>query len=263
MNAAAKLLAVTLLFLLTLPTLAQLHGAGGGKAQIKEGLGRTWKGPSANVFSRILARRTPSEKSAPASGPRRRAVPYSIKPAAPVPTAAITFQPGPDTGMADLLATAFTKNAAEKSVMLELFRVLKQGYETEVAKERKSNDLAAAMTFFIASNVVVYHNAEMPSEAVTEEFYNSIRGVMASTPEIARLTNAEKQQTHDWLVYMGGFVLLGHMNAKNTNDAASLADYKTIADQSMRLALGIGPADFTPNLQSSSTKSVRSGSVNE
>ncbi len=84
--------------------------------------------------------------------------------------------------------------------MRELFKQLKQGYETEVAKEVKSNNLAAAMTLFIASNVVAYHNSEMPSDEATEEFYNSIRDVMAATPEIARLTNAEKQQTHDWLV---------------------------------------------------------------
>ncbi len=133
--------------------------------------------------------------------------------------------------------------------MRELFKQLKQGYETEVAKEGKSNNLAAAMTFFIASNVVAYHNSEMPSDEATEEFYNSIRDVMAATPEIARLTNAEKQQTHDWLVYMGGFVLLGHMNAKNTGDAKSLADYKSVADQSMRLVLGVGPTDFSPSLQ--------------
>lgn len=251
---AAKILAASLLFLLPLHIFAQLHGAGGGRAQIKEGLGRTWKSPAAAAFTRILTRRTapPAERTARSSGPRPRATP-SMAPATPTAIASIKFRPGPDTGIGDLLATAITTNAQEKAVMSELFRQLKSGYETEVAKEGKSNDLAAAMTFFVASNVVAYHNSAEPSDAATEDFYNSVREVMAATPEIARLTDAEKQQTHDWLVYMGGLVLLGHMNAKNTNDRASLADYKAVADQSMRLVLGVGPGSLTPNLQSSPT----------
>jgi hypothetical protein len=249
---ATKPIAAALLFFLPFCTLtpAQVHGAGGGKAQIKEGLGRTWKGPTAAVFSRILTRKTPNERAS-RSTPTARTRPAVPSPSAP--TASITFRPTADSGVAELLATAFSKTPLEKATLLELFKQVKMGYETEVAKEGKSNDLAAAMTLFIASNVVAYHNSEMPSDAETEELYNSIRGVMISTPEIARLTNAEKQQTHDWLVYMGGFVLAGHINAKNTNDLSSLADFKSIADQSMRLVLGIGPDGFTPNLRSVSS----------
>lgn len=221
--------------------------------RIQEGLGRTWKGPAPSVFSRIITRRTVTAEKTPVRTQTRRPGPAVAKTSPAVsrpaaPAAGIKFRPGADTGIGDLLAEAFSTNETQKQLLSDLFSQLKQAYETEVAKEGKSNDVAAAMTFFIASNVVAYHDAGMPSDDATEEFYNSIRDVMAATPEIARLTNAQKQQTHDWLVYMGGFVLAGYMNAKNTRDRKSLADYKSIADQSMRIVLGIGPADFTPNL---------------
>ena len=247
--------AAALLLLLSLQSFAQIHGAGGGK--IQEGLGRTWKGPSASVFSGILKRRTATPQPAPRVSAGRRttknAAPVS---GPPVPAAAITFRPGADTGIGEMLAAAFSSNPGERAALAELFKQLKQSYENEVAKEGKSNDLAAAMTFFIASNVVAYHNSDLPSDTETEEFYNSIRGVMIATPAITRLSNIEKQQVHDWLVYMGGFVLAGHVNAKNTNDASSLADYRSIADQSMRLILGVGPDEFTPDLKPASSSGM-------
>lgn len=249
--------AAALLLLLGLQTFAQIHGVGGGK--IQEGLGRTWKGPSASVFSGILKRRSAAPQPTPrASAGRRTRKSAPPVPGTPVPSEAITFRPGADTGIGEMLASAFSSNPGERAALAELFRQLKQSYENEVAKEGKSNDLAAAMTFFIASNVVAYHNSDLPSDTETDEFYNSIRGVMIATPAITRLSNLEKQQVHDWLVYMGGFVLAGHANAKNTNDASSLADYRSIADQSMRLILGVGPDEFTPDLKpASSSRMIR------
>src|SRR5262245_18062660 len=117
MNYAARSLAALLLFLVTLQTFAQLHGAGGGKAPSSEGLGRTWKGPSATVFSSILTtRRTTTSRPAGASLARSKSTPTTAslgRPAAPPTTTAITFRPGPDTGVADLLAAAFTTNPSE------------------------------------------------------------------------------------------------------------------------------------------------------
>lgn len=245
--------AAALFVLLGLQSFAQIHGAGGGK--IQEGLGRTWKGPSASVFSGILKRRNAAPQTPPRASAGRRTI-KSAPPTTPVPSEAITFRPGADTGIGEMLASAFSSNPGERAALAELFRQLKQSYEIEVAKEGKSNDLAAAMTFFIASNVVAYHNSDVPSDAETEEFYNSIRGVMIATPAITRLSNFEKQQVHDWLVYMGGFVLAGHANAKNTNDASSLADYRSVADQSMRLILGVGPGEFTADLKPASSSGM-------
>lgn len=248
-NTSGKLAAGVLLLLSATQGFAQVHGLGGGKVKIQEGLGGTWKGPSASVFNRILTRRAPSEKPSRKVTSRRSNRPVADSPVPSGPEV-VKFRPGPDTGIGDMLAAAFTTNPSERSVLQELFRQLKQSYETEVAKDGKSNDLAAAMTFFIASNVVAYYNSDMPSDAATEGLYNTIRSGMASTTEIERLTNSEKQKVHDWLVYMGGFVLAGHVNAKNTNDRLSLADFKAIADQSMRLVLGVGPDKFTPGLRS-------------
>lgn len=71
------------------------------------------------------------------------------------------FTPAADSG-ARALADAFGSSAEQRSALVEAFAQIKQGvHEAEVAKEGKSNNLAAAMTFFIAASVVAYNQTEM------------------------------------------------------------------------------------------------------
>lgn len=255
--------ALFLLLTLALKSVAQLHGAGGGKVQSQEALGRSWKGPSTSVLGRLFTQKKPAVRAAEGSSRSTRTQARPSPMPAPPPrvdtasAASYTFRSAGDSGVAELLSTAFTTNETEKSTLLFLFRELKKSYESEVEKENKKNDLAAAMTFFVASNVVTYHAAPMPSDAVTEELYQRLRDAMAGSPEIARLTNTEKQQAHDWLVYMGGFVLAGYINAKNTNDRKSLGDFKLLANQSMKLVLGIEASKFAPDLKMSADNGSR------
>jgi hypothetical protein len=62
---------------------------------------------------------------------------------------------------------------------------------------------------------------------------------MAGTPAFARLSNSEKQQMHDWLVCMAGFVLTGYNDAKQKGDKETLKSLGELADYSTRLVLGI------------------------
>jgi hypothetical protein len=153
--------------------------------------------------------------------------------------AVLKFKPAGDSGVAQTLADALGSNAPEKATLKTAFLQIKQGYENEVAKAKRSNDLAAAMTFFIASNVMAYHQTEEPSDAETEKLFGSLQKVMAGLPEFARMQNGEKQKLHDWLVIMAGYVMTGYSKAKQSNDEAGLATFKELADYSLRLVLGV------------------------
>ncbi len=237
-NTSRLLASILLLLIPCMCVYPQTH-AGGKKAGIKEGLGSTWKGPSSTVVSRLLTRKA-SGGTVSSSALARRTPPRGTGAApTPVSSASITFRPGPNSDVDQALASAFASTPAEKQALLELFAQVKQGYETEVAKEGKSNSLAAAMTFFIASNIVAYHRTPMPSDEATEALFVSLRDIMTSTPEIAKMTNAEKQQMHDWLVYMGGFSLASYLSAKETNDRQGLDNARELAGLSTQIVLGI------------------------
>lgn len=223
----------TILLVQTVKFTAQVKES--GSSNIKEGLGRTWKGPKAGLIAKIL---TTKQKPPRQSGGRFAKRSISL-PTPAVTPATIKFKPVSDSGVATVLADAFSTTPEERAGLIAAFAQIKQGYEIEVAKEGKSNDLAAAMAFFIAANVTAYQQTELPSDETVEKIYQSLRPSLAATPEFVNMSNTERQLTHDWMVYMGGFVLAGYLDAKQNGDATDLANFKEIADYSMRLALGI------------------------
>ena len=184
----------------------------------------TWKGPDAALLTGLLKNREKNRSSNGATNPR---------------TEVVKFTPAGDSGVAKSLADAFGRTDEERAAVAEAFRQIKQGYEAEVAREGKSNNLAAAMSFFIAANVAAYHQAELPADAATEKLFQSLQETMAGVPAFARLSNPEKQQLHDWLVCMAGFVLTGYTEAKQSGDRESLKSFGELADYSMRLVLGV------------------------
>ena len=153
--------------------------------------------------------------------------------------AVLKFTPTGDSGITRSLADALGRTTQERAALVDAFEQLKQGYEAEVAKEGKSNNLAAAMTFFIAANVVAYHQTEMPSDAESVQLFQSLQQLMSRVPALAALSNAEKHRMHDWLVCMGGFAATNYLDAKRNNDAQALATIKEFADYSLRLVLGV------------------------
>jgi hypothetical protein len=161
----------------------------------------------------------------------------------------VTFKPVGDSGVAKALADALGGNPQQKAALTEAFLQIKQGYESEVAKEGKSNNLAAAFTFFIAANVMAYYQSDEPSDQASETLFKELQPVIASIPEFARMSNSDKHRMHDWLVCMGGFVMTGYMDAKQTGDKPGLGNYREFATYAIRLVLGIevGKLSFKGN----------------
>lgn len=178
---------------------------------------------------------SPGSSSSIARGLRER----RGRSAAAADTSAAKFTPVADSGVAKALADALGSNAQERGALAEAFAQIKQGYEAEVAKEGKSNNLAAAFAFFIAANVAAHMQSELPSDRATELLFGELQSVIAGAPEFARMSSAEKQRMHDWLVMMGGFTLAGYADARQAGDAASLNTYRELADNLLRLVLGI------------------------
>lgn len=201
-------------------TLASSFGAE-ARAQSNERIAGTWGGPSSPLFKNILRERGTWKRSATLD-------PSGIK-----------FTPSGDSGVAKALADAFGRDAVEKAALVNAFLQLKQAYEVEVAKDGKSNNLAAALTFFIAANVTAYGQADAPSDKATDALFEELQGYIASVPELARMSNAEKQKMHDWLVCMGGFTLASYLEAKQSGDKEGLSTSRDLADYSMRLVLGV------------------------
>lgn len=192
------------------------------RAQSIDRVQQTWKGPDVSSLWELL--KNPGPKDARVD--------------------VLKFTPSGDSGVTKALADALGGTPEERAALVQAFAQLKQGYEAEVAREGKSNNLAAAMAFFIAANVMSYHQTEMPSDSDMAKLMESLQQAMARVPAFAQMAGPEKQKMHDWLVCMGGFALMNYMQAKQRADAQGLETMKQFAGYSMRLALGIDAKDL-------------------
>ena len=182
-------------------------------AQSDDRVRQTWSGPDVSALWGLL-----KDDSAPTA----------------TRTESLKFTPAGDSGVTKALADALGNTAQERTTLAQAFEQIKQGYEAEVAKEGKSHNLAAAMTFFISANVVAYHQIALPSDADSARLFESLQRAMIKLPAFAQLSNSEKQRLHDWLVCMGGFTLTNYVNARQNADTGVMATMKDFAHYSLR-----------------------------
>lgn len=191
----------------------------------REGAGRT------NSASATVGRNTSSR---PSANKPRSAPTYSV----------LNFKPVPDSGVARQTANALAGTAEERASLASIFAAVQTSYEAEVAKEGKSNNVAAALTFFMATASMVYHQTDEPPDAITDALFEVLEEEMSASADIRRMTDLDKQKMHDWLVVSGGFLLAGYADAVQKSDQEQLGNFKTLANEFFKIVFGTGIEKF-------------------
>ena len=221
-----------LLVVLALPVIASAQWAKSGP---------DWKEPVTNYAAGVTPL-SPTKVIAAVRRPRPR-VPNRrpANPAAANGPSSLLFTPIANSGVDRELVNSLTSKADEREALLTVLRATKKAYEDEVRKVGKSNNVAAALTFFIATCVTVYNDAPEPSDAASENLLAALSELMAATPEVANLSNRDKQNLHDRLVYLSGLILAGYVNGKQTNDEASVVNFRLLAGACLQSVMQLDP----------------------
>ena len=168
----------------------------------------------------------------------------SVLPALYASYAALQFKPLANSGVTKQIADTLGRDPKERATLLGILQEVKKSYVAEAAKAGKSNNIAAALTFFLVTTSMAYHQTDAPSDRVTDALVEVLQQELSASPEFKSMTNLQKQQMHDWLVVAGGFVLAGYLDAVKTSDEKELADYKQVANECFKLVLGTGIEKF-------------------
>lgn len=191
----------------------------------------TYRGPSIAIIRDLLAEY--DKKGGQAS-------PTSFA-STPIPaTTNIKFYPSGNSGVSQAIADVLGQNPQQKTILMETFEDMKKAYEAEVGPQGRSNDIAAALTFFLTTNVMVFNDAPAPAESASEAMYLDLVRIINSSPQFARISNSEKQQLYDWLIYMAGFVLSNYQDNKNRSDASGLKNIQEFANLATKALTGQG-----------------------
>ncbi|HLA95246.1 MAG TPA: DUF6683 family protein [Pyrinomonadaceae bacterium] len=151
------------------------------------------------------------------------------------------FTPDPNSNYAAILADSLGTNDTERVYLRQLFAATKTAFEKEVAAKGRGNNLAAALTFFVASTVTVYHDDPEPSDAAIDKLWDGMNSTLDEMPAMSGLTDAEKQQMYDTLVAFSGLVLAGYSEGKTSNDPQTTQLYKKLAGALIQTVLKSDP----------------------
>ena len=147
-----------------------------------------------------------------------------------------------DTGKA--LADALGDTPEEKALIKQIYVATKTLYEKEAAQRGWKNNLAGGLTFFTATAMTVYHNAEEPSDEAANTYYKVMNLALDEIQEMATAANKDKQGLNNTLVGFSGMLLAIHSEAQQNNDADGLAKSKKLAGMLIEMVLKTDPENL-------------------
>src|SRR5687767_1467229 len=124
------------------------------------------------------------------------------------------FRPDPTVDTGKALADALGDTPEEKALIKQIYGATKALYEKEAAQRGWKNNLGGGLTFFTATAMTVYHNAEEPNGEAANTYYKVMNLALDEIPEMASAANKDKQGLNNTLVGFSGMLLAIHMEAK-------------------------------------------------
>ena len=154
------------------------------------------------------------------------------------------FRPDPTVDTGKALADALGDTPEEKALIKQIYAATKVLYEKEAAQRGWKNNLAGGLTFFTATAMTVYHNAEEPSGEAANTYYKVLNLALDEIPEMATAANKDKQGLNNTLVGFSGILLAGYSEGKQNNNAATIASYQKLAGMLIEMVLKTDPENL-------------------
>lgn len=150
------------------------------------------------------------------------------------------FTPSPSENLKNI-ANEMGKTAEEKAMFLQLFTETKKGFEAQVGAKGMKNNVAAAMTFLMATAVMVYHESPEPSDAATEKIFNGLNSMFDEMPIMANASSKDKQFLYDLYISYGGLILASYEEAKGTKNRETIDAIRVLAGSTLLDVFKINP----------------------
>jgi hypothetical protein len=132
------------------------------------------------------------------------------------------------------------QDAEQKKALRQLFDEGMKAYEAEAKKEGFPNDVAAAVTFYVAANWSVYHDGKEPPEEATDTMIAQVQQLFDS-PEMKQAKDADKEEFYEWCVAMGTLSMSLFQISKEGKDEKTLESLRASAGEALKNLLKIEP----------------------
>ena len=128
----------------------------------------------------------------------------------------------------------------QKKALRQLFDEGMKAYEAEAKKEGYPNDVAAAVTFYVAANWSVYHDGKEAPDEASDKIVAQVQRLF-DLPEMRQAKDAAKEEFYEWCVAMGTLSLSLFQVSKEGKDEKTLETLRASAGEALKNLLKVEP----------------------
>jgi hypothetical protein len=152
----------------------------------------------------------------------------------------VTFQPDPSINMAAKLASTYP--AAKRQEVTAVFNEMLALYgRVEQQYGLPKNDLASAMAMFILMSHIAYSGVEQPPEVIAP-LAAQLRSAMASNPQIASISNRDKQEAFEQFAIISMFTEATRLAVQQQPNPTISANLKSAGGNYLQSVFQLDPA---------------------
>jgi len=208
---------ISMLFLTTMTVMAQ-H---------TDRLGGNWNNPASTTITNIIIDRYARQRVKKSTSEHSNTPPND---------AAVHFRStGTQLKTAEIANVIGPGNPQVQTIMTSIL----QEFDKSARELGKPNDLALALSFFLATNSSLYHGEGQPSDPQLLELRETIALALVEGNALARVTDRQKQEMYETLVLFTGFALAAYEEGKQSNNAESIKIGQQLAGQNLQSVFGI------------------------
>jgi hypothetical protein len=125
--------------------------------------------------------------------------------------------------------------------VFQLMTALLEEYEKNARAAGKPNDVALALSFFLATNASLYHDAGQPADSQMLELRETIAEALLQAGAFNGVTDHKKQEMYETLVLFTGFALAAYQEGKQQGNPTSVRVAQQLAGQNLQALTGVSP----------------------
>jgi hypothetical protein len=129
--------------------------------------------------------------------------------------------------------------------VFKLLTVLLEEFDKGARAAGHPNDLALAMSFFLATNASIYHDAGEPSDPQMVELRDTIAEALVEGNALSSMGDRKKQEMYEALVLFTGLALATYQEGKRGGNAETVKVSQKLAGQNLLAVMSISPDKIT------------------
>jgi len=139
------------------------------------------------------------------------------------------------------LADFFGNTAEEREQYLKIMNAVLDGFDQKVKGAGLENDVAIALSYFLAENARIYHGLPEISDQQFVEIRNAIAEAVLSTDGLNSITDRQKQEFYETLVAYTGVTQFVYEQAKQAGNEQMTQRSQQLAGQNLQTLTKMPP----------------------